>query len=249
MIEKHVENGRMLIVINQPEKHNAINRLMWRQLADCLSEARDREDIRLVILQGAGRRAFCSGGDISEYEDFYQHVADAEEASVGIGDVSALLRELPIPTIAAISGHCVGAGVVIAAACDFRLCTKSSHFKVTAVKRGLPYPAPAVGELIALIGLSLTRAILLRGKDFSAEEAFRGGLVDVLVEDDRFDAGLANFATEIMAQSNAAYSFVKKSISHALQLAQENDEMQALNLKALASDDFRASTRGFLGKN
>ncbi|MAL79125.1 MAG: hypothetical protein CMN55_08440 [Sneathiella sp.] len=248
MIEKQVENGQMLIIINQPEKHNAINRAMWQQLFDCLLEAQARDDVKLVILRGAGGRAFCSGGDITEYEGFFEDVTDAEDAVVGIHDVSALLRALPIPTIAAISGHCVGAGVVIAAACDFRLCTKSSHFAVTAIKRGLPYPAPAAGDLIALVGLSMTRAILLRGKDLSAVTAQAIGLVDELVEDDGFDAGLARFAAEIMSQSNAAYSFVKKSIAHALQLVEENKEMQALNLKALASDGFRASTRSFLGK-
>lgn len=249
MIETHIENGCMLIVINQPEKHNAISRAMWGDLAAALRLAESRNDIRLVILRGAGGRAFCSGGDISEYEELQRNAAKAEDAAVGLREVSALLRGLPVPTIAAISGHCVGAGVVIAAACDFRLCTKSSHFKVTAIKRGLPYPALATGELIALVGLPMTRALLLRGRDLSAAEALKAGLVDELIADDAFEEELAAFAAEIMVQSNNAYAAVKKSIAYALQLADENDEMRALQMTALASDDFRASTRRFLGKN
>ncbi|WP_373085602.1 enoyl-CoA hydratase/isomerase family protein [Sneathiella sp.] len=249
MIESRVEDGQLQITINQPKKHNAINRAMWRQLAKAFEEVRDRPDIKVVVLRGAGNTAFCSGGDISEYEDFYQHVQEADEAYVGIRDVSALLRDLPIPTIAAISGHCVGAGVVIAAACDFRLCTKSSRFAVTAVKRGLVYPAPASGELLALVGVSVTRAILLRGRPLYAEDAFKAGLVDILVEDIEFETGLAAFAKEMIDQSSSAYTFVKKSISYALQLVEENEAMLQMNMDALGSEEFKSSTRKFMGKN
>ncbi|MDF2368514.1 enoyl-CoA hydratase/isomerase family protein [Sneathiella sp.] len=249
MIESHVEDGRLQITINQPAKHNAINRAMWRQLAEILAGVGDRPEIKLLVLRGAGSKAFCSGGDISEYEDFYKHVKDADEAYVGVRDVSALLRNLPIPTIAAISGHCVGAGVVIAAACDFRLCTKSSRFAVTAVKRGLVYPAPASGELLALVGLAVTRAILLRGRPLYAEDALKAGLVDILVEDSEFETGLAAFVKEMINQSSSAYTLVKKSISYATQLVEENEAMRQMNLDALGSEEFKLSTRNFMGKD
>lgn len=181
MIETEIDNGCMRIVISQPEKHNAINRRMWQQLADALDAAAGDPAVRVVVLRGAGRRAFCSGGDISEYEELHQSVSEAEAASVGLRDVTERLRALAVPTLAAISGHCVGAGLVLAAACDFRLATRSSHLKVTAVTRGLPYPSAAAGELIALVGLAMTRAILLRGRDIGAAEAHAAGLVDELV--------------------------------------------------------------------
>lgn len=249
MIETRLEGGMLEITISQPKKYNTINRAMWRQLAEALGKVRQNSEIKILVLRGAGSEAFCSGGDISEYEDFYDHVLDAKQAYVGIREVSELLRSLSIPTIAAISGHCVGAGVVLAVACDFRLCTKSSRFAVTAVKRGLVYPAPASGELLALVGLSMTRKILLRGQPVYAAEALKAGLVDILVEDGKFDPQLSMFVEEMIRQSGGAYNSVKKSITYALQLVAENDAMSKLNMKALQSEEFLLSTREFLKKS
>lgn len=246
MIDTEYDDGKFTIVINQPARRNAITLAMWRSLERVLSEVRNRKDITVLCLRGAGRDAFCSGGDITEYEALAQSVGSAGEAYVGVRQVAELLRTMPCPTVAGVSGHCVGAGLVLATACDFRVCAGNALFKVTAVKRGLVYPVAAAGELIALVGLARTRAILLRGLPVAAMQALSVGLADAVLEADAFEDGLSDFCQELKSLSGDAYSASKRAIQHALQIAGENEEMRNLNLRALGSEHFLESTRAFV---
>jgi enoyl-CoA hydratase/carnithine racemase len=246
MIESRFDDGRLTIVINQPARLNAISLAMWQALAELLSQARARSDVSVICLRGAGNRAFCSGGDITEYESLSRSAGQAGQAYVGVRQVADLLRAMPFPTVAGISGYCVGAGLVLATACDFRFCATNAVFKVTAVKRGLVYPVAAAAELVALIGLGKTRSILLRGQAMGAVQALSAGLVDAVVELDGFESGLSAFCDELEGQSGDAYAGSKRAIEHALQLGPEDEEMRALNLRALSSAQFLESTRAFI---
>jgi len=246
MIRTDLDDGRFTIVIDQPARMNAITLAMWRSLEKILSEARERTDITVICLRGAGDRAFCSGGDITEYENLARSVADAGQAYVGVRQVAELLRAMPFPTVAGISGHCVGAGLVLATACDFRVCATNARLKVTAVKRGLVYPVAAAGELVALVGLGKARGILLRGQPMDATQALSAGLADIVFEPTAFEEGLAGFCDELKELSGEAYTASKRAIEHALRLSSEDDEMRALNLRALTSARFLKATRAFI---
>lgn len=248
MIDTEYDDGKFTIVINQPARRNAITLAMWRSLERILSEARDRTDIAVLCLRGAGHDAFCSGGDITEYEALAQSAGSAGQAYVGVRQVAELLRTMPCPTVAGISGYCVGAGLVLATACDFRVCAGNALFKVTAVRRGLVYPVAAAGELLALVGLGRTRAILLRGLPMDAAQALSAGLADALLETGSFEDGLSDFCRELKSLSGEAYSASKRAIQHALQIAGENEEMRSLNLRALGSKHFLESTRAFVAR-
>lgn len=245
MIDAEFRDGRLLVIINQPARMNAVSLAMWRSLESVLTEARGRSDVSVLCLRGAGDRAFCSGGDITEYEELSKSVGDAGAAYVGVRQVAELLRGMPFPTVAGISGYCVGAGLVLATACDFRICSDNALFKVTAVRRGLVYPVAAAAELVALVGLGRTRAILLRGRPMDAGQAAAAGLVDEVVEPAAFERFLEAFCTDLAALSGDAYAGSKRAIHHALQLAAENEEMRSLNLRALTSARFVESTRAF----
>lgn len=245
MIDTDLADGRFTIIINQPARMNAISLAMWRSLEQILSEARGRTDITVMCLRGAGSRAFCSGGDISEYEDLARSVGQAGQAYVGVRQVADLLRAMPFPTVAGIAGHCVGAGLVLATACDFRVCATSAAFKVTAVKRGLVYPVAAAGELVALVGLGKARGMLLRGQPMDATQALSAGLADLVIEAEAFEEGLSAFCDELKALSGEAYAASKRAIEHALRLGSEDEEMRSLNLRALASTRFLEATRAF----
>lgn len=245
MIDTTFDDGRFTIIINQPARMNAISLSMWRSLEQILSEARGRTDIAVMCLRGAGSRAFCSGGDITEYEKLAQSVGEAGQAYVGVRQVADLLRAMPFPTVAGISGHCVGAGLVLATACDFRVCATSAMFKVTAVRRGLVYPVAAAGELVALVGLGKSRGILLRGQPMDASQALSAGLADLVVETVAFEAELSAFCDELKELSGDAYAASKRAIEHALRLGSEDAEMRAMNLRALTSTHFLEATRAF----
>ncbi len=245
MIGTTFDDGRFTIIIDQPARMNAISLAMWRSLERILSEARGRTDIAVMCLRGAGSRAFCSGGDITEYERLAQSVGEAGRAYIGVRQVADLLRAMPFPTVAGISGHCVGAGLVLATACDFRVCSTSAMFKVTAVRRGLVYPVAAAGELIALVGLGKARSILLRGRPMDATQALSAGLADIVIGTAAFDEGFSAFCNELKELSGEAYAASKRAIEHALRLGAEDEEMRALNIRALSSARFLESTRAF----
>lgn len=245
MIDTAFDDGRFTVVINQPARMNAISLAMWQSLEQILSEARGRTDIAVLCLRGAGTRAFCSGGDITEYEALARSVGQAGQAYVGVRQVADLLRTMPYPTVAGISGHCVGAGLVLATACDFRACAASAMFKVTAVKRGLVYPVAAAGELVALVGLGKARGILLRGQPMDATQALSAGLADLVIDGAAFEEGLSAFCNELKELSGDAYAASKRAIEHALRLGSEDEEMRALNLRALTSARFLEATRAF----
>lgn len=245
MIDTTFDDGRFTIIINQPARMNAISLAMWQSLVQILSEARGRTDIAVMCLRGAGVKAFCSGGDITEYEKLAQSVGEAGQAYVGVRQAADLLRAMPFPTAAGISGHCVGAGLVLATACDFRVCATSALFKVTAVRRGLVYPVAAAGELVSLVGLGKARAMLLRGQPMDAAQALSAGLADLVVETADFEKGLAAFCDELRELSGDAYAASKRAIEHALRLGSEDEEMRALNLRALTSARFLEATRAF----
>lgn len=246
MIDTEYDDGTFTIVINQPARRNAVTLAMWRSLETILTEVRSRDDVAVLCLRGAGRESFCSGGDITEYEGLARSAGQAGQAYVGVRQVAELLRTLPCPTVAAVSGYCVGAGLVLATACDFRVCSASALFKVTAVRRGLVYPVAAAGELLALVGLARTRAILLRGVPMDAAQALSAGLADSLLETASFDDGLAAFCRDLKTLSGESYAASKRAIHYALQVAGENEEMRSLNLRALGSEHFLQSTRTFL---
>jgi len=176
------------IVFNNPARHNAMSLTMWQGLSDRLAEHAADPEVRVVVLSGAGGRAFVSGADISEFGDQraspeaaaeYNRISEAAEAAVA---------SFPKPIVAKIDGYCLGGGVGLAIACDIRICSDTSRFSVPAGKLGLGYAFDGVSKLIATIGPAATAELFMTASMFTADEAARMGLVNRVAETGALDA-------------------------------------------------------------
>jgi enoyl-CoA hydratase len=167
-------DGVGVITFNNPEKHNAMSLEMWEGLGNALIELRDNPDVRVVILVGAGDKAFVSGADISQFEKTRHNAEASEEYSRRSAAQRALLADYPKPTIACIRGFCLGGGMQVAMLADIRLASDNSQFGIPAARLGIAYGYDG------LRNLCLARRPVLGAADhvYGNADRFRGSLAD-----------------------------------------------------------------------
>ena len=158
---------------------------MWEGLGHALIELRDNPDVRVVILVGAGDKAFVSGADISQFEKTRHNAAASEEYSKRSEAQRALLANYPKPTIACIRGFCLGGGMQVAMLADIRIASDNSQFGIPAAKLGIAYGYDGLKHLVSLVGPSWARLIMYTGMRIDSAEALRIGLVDRVLPDAR----------------------------------------------------------------
>src|SRR4051812_5619640 len=160
------ENGIGWMIFNNPERHNAVSMEMWHGAIEILSDFAADPAVRVVILTGAGGKAFVSGADISKFKDERQE-ADAVAAYQATTDKAySLLLGLAVPTIAMIHGYCIGGGTAIAVCCDLRVCTENSKFGIPAAKLGLGYGLARAKPLVDLVGPAFAKEMFFTGRQF-----------------------------------------------------------------------------------
>jgi len=171
------------VILNSPEKMNAMNEAMWQGLADAMAGLSADDDVRCVVLRGAGDRAFSAGADIEEFP----RTRRDKDAARAYGRVTHRAMQAVAgsrhPTLAVIHGACVGGGLELAAVCDMRICGASSRFGAPINRLGLVMSYGELGGLVALAGRAVALEIVLEGRVFGAEEAQRKGLVNRVVDD------------------------------------------------------------------
>src|SRR6202047_3969741 len=182
-ILKSVTDGVGVITFNNPEKRNAMSLDMWEGLGQALIELRDDADVRVVILTGAGDKAFVSGADISQFEKTRHNAQASEEYSKKSAAQRALLADYPKPIIACIRGFCLGGGMQVAMAADIRIASEHSQFGIPAAKLGIAYGYDGLKHLVSLVGPSWARLIMYTGMRIDSAEAARIGLVDRVIPD------------------------------------------------------------------
>ena len=178
-------DGVGVITFNNPEKRNAMSLDMWEGLGHALVELRDDPDVRVVILTGAGDKAFVSGADISQFEKTRHNAEASEEYSKKSAAQRALLANYPKPIIACIRGFCLGGGMQVAMSADIRIASDNSQFGIPAAKLGIAYGYDGLKHLVSLVGPSWARLIMYTGMRIDSAEAVRIGLVDRVVPDAR----------------------------------------------------------------
>ena len=192
-ILQRISDGVGVITFNNPEKRNAMSLDMWEGLGQALIELRDDPDVRVVIMVGAGDKAFVSGADISQFEKTRHNAEASEEYSKKSAAQRALLADYPKPTIACIRGFCLGGGMQVAMLADIRIAADASQFGIPAAKLGIAYGYDGLKHLVSLVGPSWARLLMYTGMRIDSAEAVRIGLVDRVVA----DAELWNATTEI----------------------------------------------------
>src|SRR6202161_2826226 len=172
-ILKRIEDGVGIITFTNPEKRNAMSLDMWEGLGHALVELRDDPEVRVVILTGAGDKAFVSGADISQFEKNRHNAEASEEYAKKSAAQRALLADYPKPVIASIRGFCLGGGMQVAMAADIRIAAEDSRFGIPAAKLGIAYGYDGLKHLVSLVGPSWARLIMYTGMRIEAAEAVR----------------------------------------------------------------------------
>ena len=240
--------GRM--IFNNPARHNAVSADMWAAAGDIMVDFNKDDAIRVVILTGAGEKAFISGADISKFEDERAN-ADAEATyHANEEHASSNLENSPKPTIAMIRGYCIGGGVGTAISCDIRICSENARFAIPAARLGLGYEFDGVRRLVDLIGPSFTKEIFFTARQFSAAEAQTMGLVDRVVPDDQLESYVQQYADTIAGNAPMTVQAVKRSV---LEGAKDPDDRDIAICDQMvdicnASEDYAEGRRAFMEK-
>jgi enoyl-CoA hydratase len=243
-------DGIGLITFNNPEKRNAMSLEMWQGLVNALVDMRDDPDVRVVIMAGAGDRAFVSGADVSQFEETRHNAEVSEEYSRRSAGQGAILAEYPKPTIACIRGFCLGGGLQVAMLADIRIAGENSEFGFPAAKLGLAYSYNDLNLLVSLVGPSWAGLLMYTGMRIKSAEALRIGIVDRVVPDAELWNATTEIARNISGNAPLAVAAAKTTIRQVLRDPGMRD-MNAIKEAAAAcmdSDDFREGRQAFLEK-
>lgn len=236
------------LVLNRPDKRNAVTARMWSAIPDLLDEVARDPRIKLLVVRGAGG-AFAAGADISEFESVYSTRESAVAYTASIATALDRLAQFPKPTLARIEGACVGGGCGIALACDLRFAARGSRFGITPAKLGLTYTLNDTKRLIDAVGVANAKDILYSGRLVDAEEASAMGLINRLVETDELDSQIRAYADQL-ANTSGQTARTTKTIINMIRsgVSADTDETRKLFLDAFQSADFKEGYQAFLEK-
>jgi methylglutaconyl-CoA hydratase len=244
-----IRNNVAFITLNRPDKRNALNDRIISELRDAMVAAEADDQVRVVILRGAGKD-FCAGADLAQLEKSAQaSVLENLEGASRMAELFLTMRRLKKPVIAAVHGRALAGGAGLASACDMVIAARSAQFCYTEVKIGF---VPAIVMSIARRNLGEKRAfeILATGKTFSAEEAVRIGFINRVCDDADFEAEVEKYAAEV-AQLSASALMLTKYLLYQIDSMNFEQAIRAgvdLNIIARQTPDCQNSVRKFLSK-
>ncbi|MEX1007012.1 MAG: enoyl-CoA hydratase [Acidimicrobiia bacterium] len=245
-----VEDGIGWMTYNNPERHNAMSIEMQVAVPRILAAFRDDPEARVVVVTGAGDRAFVSGADISEFGERRTSVDARAEYDTAMADAWRGWRELDKPALAMIRGYCIGGGLLAALRTDIRIAAEGSQFGVPAARLGLGYAFGGVEELVALVGPSWAAEILFSARRLSAHEALRIGLVNRVVPADELETEVRALAHAIASNAPLTVRACKVAIREALRAPAERDRalVDELVEACFRSDDYLEGQAAFAEK-
>jgi enoyl-CoA hydratase/carnithine racemase len=249
-ILQSVTDGVGVITFNNPAKRNAMSLDMWQGFGRALTELRDDPGVRVVILVGAGDKAFVSGADISQFEKSRHNAAASEEYSKRSAAERALLADYPKPTIACIRGFCLGGGMQVAMLADIRIAAEHSQFGIPAAKLGIAYGYDGLKNLVSLVGPSWARLLMYTGMRIDSAEAVRIGLVERVVPDAELWSATLDVARTISDNAPLAVQAAKITIAEVLKDPDKRDmdAIKAVGTACMDSEDFREGRQAFMEK-
>lgn len=236
------------VVLNNPQRLNALSKATWQALGNTMRTLSQDDDLRCVVLRGAGDRAFAAGADIAE---FRTERADAQQGKVYGELIHATMQSVAQcrhPTVALIQGACVGGGLEIAAMCDLRICGESSRFGVPINKLGLTMGYGELQGLLALAGPAVALEILLEGRIFDAREAFEKGLVNRVMPDGQVVDEAYATARRIAAGAPLVARWHKQFIARLLPKAELTSAEWDEGYACFDTEDYRSGVAAFLAK-
>jgi 2-(1,2-epoxy-1,2-dihydrophenyl)acetyl-CoA isomerase len=220
-LQLDVAEGVATLTLNRPDAMNALNLALKMELAQVIAELRERDDVRAVLLTGAGR-AFCAGGDIKEMDP--QRTAPAQRTRMLkiLTTILIPLTRLEKPVVAAVNGHAHGAGVSLALASDVVFAAESAVFSLAFARLGLIPDTGALYLLPRRVGIARAKELVFTARRFGAAEAHELGLVDTVLPDDELIAGATKLARELAAGPTIALGLAKRLLDQSFLLSPED---------------------------
>jgi enoyl-CoA hydratase len=238
------------MTFNNPERRNAVSLDMWAAIPRVLERFDGDPDIRVVIIAGAGGKAFVSGADISQFETERSSVELAERYA----SISALahkaLADLRTPSIAMIEGYCLGGGMAVALACDLRIASADARFGIPAARLGLGYNFDGIQRLVSLVGPAATREIMFTARQFAAIDAMQMGLINRVAEPGQLNELVLEYAGQIAANAPLTVHAAKLAVKEAARDAEQRDTaaIEASVAACFGSADYAEGRRAFMEK-
>jgi enoyl-CoA hydratase/carnithine racemase len=244
------EDGVAHITFNNPAKRNAVSLDMWERMTKLLSEFAEDPTLRVLVISGAGGKAFVSGADISKFES----QRSTKEAVAHYNAVGAKAYEtvynFPKPTIAKIQGYCIGGGCNLAVCCDIRVATEGSKFGIPAARLGLGYGYSGVSRLAEIVGVSRAMELFYTAKQITAAEAHDIGLINEVVAEDALDR-LVDALTRQIAENAPLTIATIKAVAREIgkpSTARDLGKIERMVAACFSSEDYVEGRRAFMEK-
>lgn len=246
-LQVSVDEGVAVIVVNRPEKRNALNSMVRSELIGLLEAFRDHDEARVIIITGAGDKAFIAGADISEFAD---RTPVEQRAVMAERSVFQEIADFPKPVIAMINGFALGGGCELALACDIRIAARSAKLGQPEIKLGIIPGGGGTQRLPRLVGTGRALRMILTGEMIDAVEAERIGLVDAVVENDALHGTTIELAKAMAAHSPLTLRLAKAAVRAAeeMPMAAGLTYERELFITAFGSEDKREGVAAFLEK-
>jgi enoyl-CoA hydratase len=238
------------VIFNNPERHNAVSLDMWAATARILDDFAKDDSVRVVVLTGAGGKAFVSGADISKFESERATMEATRRYGETVEKAYSGVQDFPKPTIAMIRGYCIGGGLGLAVCCDLRICSDDSRFAVPAAKLGLGYGYAGLRRLIDVVGPAFAKEIFYTARQFSTEEARTMGLVNRVVPAAELEGYVKNYAETIAGNAPLTVKAVKYVVGEVLKDESQRNLARCTEMVegCFASSDFIEGRRAFMEK-
>jgi len=238
------------LTFNNPARRNAISQDMWEAVSLAFDRFETDPSVRVIVLHGAGEKAFVAGADISQFNELRSSPETVAKYD-GISDeASRRIAKSPKPTIAMIHGYCIGGGVGIAVCCDMRIASEGAKFGVPATRLGLGYGPSGVKRLMDLVGPSHVKEIFYTARHFTADEAKGMGLVNRVLPEAELESYVRTYCATIAENAPMTMLAVKRTVDELLTLSPTANLAEADRLVAacFASADYIEGRTAFMEK-
>lgn len=243
-------DGIGYLTFNNPERHNAVSLEMWDAVETAMNDFDADDDIRVVIMNGAGGKAFVSGADISKFDKERGTREATDHYNARVKEVYGAIADFPKPTIAMVNGYCIGGGIALALCCDLRFCSEKSKFGLPAAKLGLGYPYHGLKRLVAAVGPGTACDITFTGRLLDSEEAYHHHIVQKVLPEAELEEFVTNYAKTVAGNAPLTVKSMKFIISQIVKDEQDRDleKCQELVNAAFDSEDYKEGRKAFVEK-
>lgn len=241
------------IILNRPERRNALSPIMLFQLADTLTRIKEEGEVHCLVIRGAGETAFSSGYDISAIPtNLTPEIAEAFKTKNPLQAGLGAVIDFPYPVIAMINGHAFGAGCELAMCCDIRIAAEGARLSMPPARLGVIYHGSGIMRFINVVGLANAKEMFFTGRAYEASRAREMGLLNYVVPADRLSSFTYEMAQEISENAPLSLRGLKVIFNKCLQYQkidpQDDQEIEALRNQAFNSEDLKEGQRAFQEK-